>query len=523
MRVAEGPDARRAREIERDAARVPRRGRGTTGARLRAMRNAAITSLLVTLLGAPGCSSDSASPPSPEARVAEVLTELEAGRAVHDLPGVAVAVALDGRLAFSAGLGVRSREGGEPVTPHTLFRTGSLATKPLVAATLLDLAEDGLLDLDAPIAGYLPYLRLDPRAAALTSRQALSMQSGLMMIEYRAACLDPSLEAYFTRAGTLRAHTAPGELFMYLAVGYDLGAAVIEQVAGRPWREVMLARLLGPMGMGTATFDGTAAKEGDHAVGYVPSGSGGESIGYELDTLPWCPAGVDCSQCDETAASAGLIASVEDIAHFVERMLAPGEPLTAAAVDEMTGPQASLGAGEGYTYGFGTLGLTVRGERFVFGLTSFSGVDGKMAWIPARGFGVVLLANSAGTDASYRWLHEETVAIATRFLDLRGELPDLSTPPSTWSRYVGRYADPQQPQHDYEVALQESGALVLQTPHGPVPLQQGSSAVAYVGGDSFWGVDPASGASLGLSFFTGTGGTEIRYLVGDYFVAERAP
>src|SRR5438105_10581781 len=73
------------------------------------------------------------------------------------VPGLAIGIVKDGRLVYSRGFGVmRLGESGRPVTPGTLFHMASI-TKPFVATSIMQLVEQGKLDLDAPVTKYLPY------------------------------------------------------------------------------------------------------------------------------------------------------------------------------------------------------------------------------------------------------------------------------------------------------------------------------------------------------------------------------
>lgn len=415
--------------------------------------------MLSTLLGCADEPPATRDPAQDRARFEATLAAVRAGMARHDVPGAAVAVVLDGRPAFGAGLGVRARATGAPVTPQTLFRTGSLLSKPLVAATLLDLAEDRRVDLDAPLARYLPDLVTSDVSAPLTLHQALSMQSGLALTGYRASCADPSIGAYL-RNRPLPAHAAPAEFFQYAAVGYEIGAAAVEVVAGRSWEAEALARVARPMGLAAVTFDGDAARALDHAVGHGGTAAAPET--WDLHQLPWCPQG-GCTACSETRASAGLIASVDDVARWVAQMLVPQGPLARASVARMVAPHASVGAG--WSYGYGTFRGTVRGVPMALGVTAYAGVSACMAWAPERGVGAAILTNREAGAELAQWLDDQCLDAVSRFLGLSGALPRVEPSPESYPRFVGRYADTRQPTVVYEVAQDPATrALTLTTP-----------------------------------------------------------
>src|SRR5688572_28046931 len=87
-----------------------------------------------------------------EQRIGDAMTEAK-------VPGLAIAVAQGDRILYARGFGVTSvADGGQPVTPETLFRPGS-TTKPLTGTAVMRLVEQGVFDLDRPIGAYADGLR----------------------------------------------------------------------------------------------------------------------------------------------------------------------------------------------------------------------------------------------------------------------------------------------------------------------------------------------------------------------------
>jgi CubicO group peptidase (beta-lactamase class C family) len=92
------------------------------------------------------------------------------------IPGMTVAVALNGRIVYSKGFGIASLENDAPANAETLIRTGSLA-KPITAAAALALVDAGKLDLDAPIQKYCP--AFPNKRWKITTRELLTHTSGI--------------------------------------------------------------------------------------------------------------------------------------------------------------------------------------------------------------------------------------------------------------------------------------------------------------------------------------------------------
>ena len=113
--------------------------------------------------------------------IARLESRIRAAMAEANVPGLALSIIADGELHYAAGFGTTSVEdGGQPVTPETIFRIGS-TSKPIAAFVIMRLVDQGLLDLDTPISEILPDFQLSEPGAVdqITLRLLLSHQSGL--------------------------------------------------------------------------------------------------------------------------------------------------------------------------------------------------------------------------------------------------------------------------------------------------------------------------------------------------------
>ncbi|MBX3001770.1 MAG: beta-lactamase family protein, partial [Caldilineaceae bacterium] len=136
------------------------------------------------------------------------------------IPGVAVGVVREDRIAYLQGYGVADDD-GRPVTPQTPFHIASLS-KGITAAAVMQLVDAGKLELDAPVQRYLPWFRLtDADAAAqLTVRHLLVQTSGFSEMEGYVRNLDANmddnaLEQSFRARGALSLHAPPGAQYEY--------------------------------------------------------------------------------------------------------------------------------------------------------------------------------------------------------------------------------------------------------------------------------------------------------------------
>ena len=178
--------------------------------------------------------------------------------AEHGLPGLVVGVVAEGRLAWSGAWGVRRIGGADPLTPRSLFHMASV-TKPFVGTAVMQLVEQGKVDLDAPVVRYLPYFQLaDTRASAITVRQMLSHTSGMPDVkdyEWEKAVADEgALERYVRGLGNEQLIAAPGERFRYSNMAYEVLGHLVAKVSGETFEAYVKAHILAPLGMKDSTI-----------------------------------------------------------------------------------------------------------------------------------------------------------------------------------------------------------------------------------------------------------------------------
>ncbi|MSR61171.1 MAG: serine hydrolase [Planctomycetes bacterium] len=146
-------------------------------------------------------------------------------------------------------LGRRDPERELPVTKDTLFYIAS-ATKPYVAFALAQLAEQGKVDLDAPVKKYLPRFQLADAAlsASITVRDLLCHRHGLSrgpIVLLDAYTGEITEDRYYHFLATLQ----PARRVVYSNLHFTLAGRVIEAVSGQPWREYLKEHVFAPAGM----------------------------------------------------------------------------------------------------------------------------------------------------------------------------------------------------------------------------------------------------------------------------------
>ena len=231
-----------------------------------------------------------------------------------------------------------------PMRPDTVFWLAS-NTKAVAAATLMTLVDDGKVNLDDPVAKYLPEFAdvkvktkggTRPPARPITVRMALSHMSGLPFFPGMPIDKRPISELARLAAAT-PLNADPGEKYAYSNWGIDVAMAVVEKVTGRPFASVMKERILDPLGMKDAVFVPSAEQAARIAKSYQLSE---DKPPKEMPIGQFSFPYTDTARVPE--GGGGLFGTADDLCRFF-RMLAAGGTapdgrriLSTAAVKEMT-------------------------------------------------------------------------------------------------------------------------------------------------------------------------------------------
>ena len=258
-----------------------------------------------------------------------------------------------GTWAGSAGVARLGEPAGPPVDGH--IRIGS-NTKTFVATVVLGLVAEGRIDLDTPVADYLPELGLDPRT---TVRMVLQHTSGIFNFTgeiYEDGTFAPGIPA--TTSGKewvdnrFKSYAAeelvrfalakparfePGTDWSYANTNYALARILIEQVTGRPYAEEVHRLILGPLGL-----TGTVAPTHEQTI---PEPHAHAYYRYEEDGRQTT---VDVTRHDPSWISSGgdMISTTQDLHTFISALVG-GRLLPEALLAEMFTPEAKAGYGLG--------------------------------------------------------------------------------------------------------------------------------------------------------------------------------
>lgn len=174
-------------------------------------------------------------------------------------PGMTLVIADRDRVLRVATYGLSDLERNETVRPDQLFQVGSIS-KSFAGAALLQLRDEGKIDLHAPVTKYLPWLRIEPREV-ITTHHLLTHSSGL-----------PGWAPVFPSDTTAR-HTAgftPGSHYWYSNLGYAILGLLIETLDKRPYPDSIRARVFEPLGMNASVAYIAYDTRARSANSYIP-------------------------------------------------------------------------------------------------------------------------------------------------------------------------------------------------------------------------------------------------------------
>jgi CubicO group peptidase (beta-lactamase class C family) len=352
------------------------------------------------------------------------------------VPGAVGLIARGDRVEVQA-VGCTGIDGTYPMARDSIFRIASI-TKPITAAAVMMLVQDGQITLDDPVAPWLPELAspavvrtpagpvddVVPAIRPITVADLLTVRAGygfpsdfslpavrLLVSELKQGPPQPQLVAapdeWIAALARIPLLRQPGEAWLYNTCSDILGV-LIARVSGRPLPEFLAERLFGPLGMADTGFEVPASKL-DRFTSYYRTGPAGglelvDAPGGQWSSLPAFPSG-----------AGGLVSTIDDWHRFARMLLAGGslggrQLLSAASVQQMTTDQltpsqrdASRLFLEGQGWGFG-------GSVDVEAIDPWN-VTGRYGWVGGTGTAAHVTASTGA------------VAILLSQLELAGPTP----------------------------------------------------------------------------------------------------
>jgi len=373
----------------------------------------------------------------PTVRIQEILSRYPA-------IGLAVGVVRDGRLAFFHGHGVGDIASRTPITEDTAFRIASI-TKTFTAIAVLQLWEQGLVDLDAPANDYLRAYKLvpaEPGWRPATARHLLTHTAGLPEVAHPRGALAPdfgesvkagqrlpSLAEYYR--GGLRLVAEPGTRFRYGNHGPATLGQLVEDVSGMALGRYFRERIFEPLGMDDTELRPSGRSRSRLATGYEFRSGGAKAV--ELREMV-------------TAGAAAIRSTPRDMARYLAALLGgganeQGSVLRPATVATMFEPQYQPDPrihGLGLAFFRDDLG----GHPTVEHQGTLPGFHSQVLLAPGDGIGVMAFTNGS-VDPDF-WLPAECAGLLRALLGLPEDAirTDIPQRPEVWGALAGRYRLP---------------------------------------------------------------------------------
>ncbi|MEU0877362.1 serine hydrolase [Lentzea sp. NPDC005914] len=379
----------------------------------------------------------------------------------HGVPGAALGILRDDEI-IQAHHGVLSTTTGVEVDDDTVFQIGSIS-KVWTTTVVMQLVDEGLLDLDAPIADVLPELRLaDPVVAQkVTMRHLLTHTSGIDGdIFTDTGRGDECLERYVDQLVEARQNHPLGATFSYCNSGFTLAGRVIEKLTGQTWDTAMRDRLYSPLGL---THTGTLPEEAlmfRAAVGHVAKDD------EQVPAPVWALA--------RSAGPAGTIfATTADVLAFARMHLDGGlaqdgtRVLSEASTAQMTEKQTDVPDPNalGDSWGLGWIRFGWDGHRLIGHDGNTIGQSAFLRVLPEQRLAVTLLTNGGHARELYLELYREIFAELAGIEMPRPLEPAAEPPAVDPARYVGRY---ERASSQMDITEGEDGLRLKMTATGPL-------------------------------------------------------
>jgi CubicO group peptidase (beta-lactamase class C family) len=338
-----------------------------------------------------------------------------------NVPGSAIAFVQNGEIVYSAGFGVRNIETGAPVTPETLFRTGS-TLKSATALLIATMVDEGLLTWDTPVSQLLPNLQFptEELTAELTIGEIMGHGTGLNIGVFPFYWDMLTAEDVISAQANASITGERGNSFLYNNDLFAIaGYAAVGAVGGddylNDYTQLMHERIFDPIGMDTFTISDNPTTISDNA-----------SLSYTLNLI----LGIDVPYLSEfmhinaLAPAGGGVGSVIDMAKYIithlnggfapdgtqivsEENLLRTYEIQNSYFDESLFPTYDFATYEGY--GMGWMKVNVGGIEI---FSHAGGIDGfmtEMVIIPQANAGIVILSNSLISTFTNQWIMYEFV------------------------------------------------------------------------------------------------------------------
>jgi len=354
----------------------------------------------------------------------------------RSLPGMAAGIVYDQELIYSKGFGYSNLETKKPVSPETIFRIASI-TKAFTAAAIMQLRDEGRLQLDDPVEKYLKWFKIKhrfPEAPPITIRHLLTHTSGLpreSSFPYWTDHKFPTREQMIKALPEQETIYAAESKYKYSNLALALAGEIVSEVSGITYEEYITKNILEPLEM-NSTIVSIQEDEEDLAVPYsqrLPDGS--RKIQPFTNSRGITPA-------------ANMSSNVVDLAQYISLQFRSGKRegsqiLNGSSLREMhrvhwLNPSWKSGRGIGF-------GVWKQDNYTAVGHGGWvAGNRTQIIFIPEETFGVIVLTNSDDGEPGF-FARKILKMILPALKKIISPAPKLRKADPAWKKYTGLYED----------------------------------------------------------------------------------
>jgi len=269
-----------------------------------------------------------------------LITQME----TYTIPGLAVAIARNGEVEYLNGYGVANPD-GDPVTPDTPFLLASVS-KSFTALGIMQLVEDGKINLDDPVQKYLPWFDVKGEGGAeITVAHLVYQNSGFNEYQGNEMNLRPNtpdgLETGVRDLSRIELNFKPGEDWGYSNINYSVLGLLIQEVSGQRYEAYIEENIFTPLGMTHSYTSLENARSGNASRGYYP--------------IFGVPVALDQNMLYTTATlpAFGLWSSAEDMSRYLIAHLDEESAILLSPEGIKQLHTAGAEIGPGYSYAMG--------------------------------------------------------------------------------------------------------------------------------------------------------------------------
>jgi serine beta-lactamase-like protein LACTB len=366
------------------------------------MPRLAVVALLLTLQ-AVGRAQPQTDPPKQYAAAVEALDRFITHEVADKrLPALSLALVDNQKIVWARGYGFADADRKKPATADTVYRVGSVS-KLFTDIAVMQLVEQGKLDLDAPVTKYLPDFKpISKYDKPITLRMLMSHRAGLVREPPAGNYFDPSVTALDRTVRSLNDTELllePGAKTKYSNAGIAVVGLVVEETQKQRFARHLYNRVLDPLGMTHSAFEPTAELNRDLAAAVMWTYDGREFPAPTFE-LGMAPAG-------------SMYSTVNDLGRFMSALFAGGkgrggQVLQPETLRQMLTPQfAKEGDKTGFGIGFNIAELD--GHKRIGHGGAIYGFATELSALPDEKLGVVVVASRDVTNGITR--HIATLAL----------------------------------------------------------------------------------------------------------------